>query len=57
MEEIEIIKPNVIVAIGRRLYKELKGREIIKKFKIKRIAHCSCAFTRGKKRAGKIIFM
>ena len=38
--EIEIIKPDVIVAVGRRVYKELRRRGL---------THYSYAFTRGKK--------
>jgi len=53
LEEIEIIKPVVIVAIGRRVYKELKRRGLAEKFKIKRITHYSYAFTRGKKRGAE----
>ena len=53
MEEIEIIKPDVIVAIGKRVYKELKRRGLTEKFKIKRITHYSYAFTRGKKRGAE----
>jgi len=41
------------VAIGRRVYKELKRRELTEKFEIKRITHYSYAFTRGKKRGAK----
>jgi len=53
LEEIDIIKPHVIVAIGKRVYKELEKRKLVEKFKIKRITHYSYAFTRGKKRGAK----
>ena len=45
LEEIEIIKPVVIVAVGRRVYKELKRRGLTENFKTKRITHYSYAFT------------
>ena len=45
LEEIEIIKPNIIVTIGRKVYRELKKRNLTEKFKIKGVIHYSYAFT------------
>ena len=45
LEEIKIIKPVVIVAVGRRVYKELKRRGLTENFKTKRITHYSYAFS------------
>lgn len=50
MGEIKILKPKVIVAIGRRVYNELKRRGLDREYKLERITHYSYAFGRGKGR-------
>jgi len=53
-EEIKILKPELIVTVGRTVENELKRRGITEKFRVQWIPHYSYAFTRGiKKEADK----
>ena len=56
LDEIKILKPEIIVAVGRTVENELKRRGITEKFRVQWIPHYSYAFTRGiKKEADKKI--